>query len=172
MRRLVAFLVGAARGLGISLFAALTICLFWSVVIRYFAIFGGSLPWIEEFARFTFIWMTFLGAIVALDRAEHICIDLLVKLLPRAIQAVLAITADFVILGFLAVYTVKGVELVRLTTDQFSPSLNLPMSLIHAAIPVSGAVMILQMLSHFGGRLRTLGQAAAPLQAEEKAWPH
>jgi len=170
MRRLVAILVGAARYIGISLFAALTVCLFWSVVIRYFAIFGGSLPWIEEFARFTFIWMTFLGAIVAFDRAEHICIDLLVKLLPHRVQATLAVAADIIILGFLGVYTVKGADLVRLTTDQFSPSLNLPMSLIHAAVPVSGAIMILQVVLQLGERLRTR-EAIGPPRAEEPTWP-
>ncbi len=167
MGRLVGILVGAARWLGIALFAALTLGLFWSVVIRYFAIFGGSLPWVEEFARFTFIWMTFLGAIVALERAEHICIDLLVKLAPRWSQAFLAAAVDAIILAFLGVYTAKGVDLVRLTTDQFSPSLNLPMALIHAAIPVSGVVMILQVLSHVGERLRALAGAAAPLRAKE-----
>ena len=167
MRELVRVLVGAARWLGIALFAALTLGLFWSVVIRSFAIFGGSLPWVEEFARFTFIWMTFLGAIVALDRAEHISIDLLVKLAPRWIRTPLALAVDTVILVFLGVYMVKGVDLVRLTTDQFSPSLNLPMALIHAAIPVSGAVMFLQVLAYVGDRFRDLTGAAAPLQAKE-----
>ncbi len=171
MQRLVAILVGAARYVGISLFAALTVCLFWSVVIRYFAIFGGSLPWIEEFARFTFIWMTFLGAIVALDRTEHICIDLLVKLLPHRVQTPLAVAADIIILGFLGVYTVKGVELVRLTMDQFSPSLNLPMSLIHAAVPVSGAIMILQVLFRLGECLRMRGGVIGPPRAAEPTWP-
>lgn len=170
MRSLVKGLVAAARWLGIGLFAALTLCLFWSVVIRYFAIFGGSLPWIEEFARFTFIWMTFLGAVVALDRAEHIYIDLLVKLLPHTLQARLGLLGDAVILGFLAVYTVKGADLVRLTTNQFSPSLNLPMALIHAAIPASGAVMLLQTLARLGERLGRWGGAAVPHPAE-KAWP-
>ena len=167
MGQLVGILVGAARWFGIALFAALTLGLFWSVVIRYFAIFGGSLPWVEEFARFTFIWMTFLGAIVALDRGAHICIDLLVQLVPRWSQAIIAAAVDAIILVFLGVYTAKGVELVRLTTDQLSPSLNLPMALIHAAIPASGVVMILQVLSHTGKRLRALAGAAALLQAKE-----
>ena len=167
MRRLVENLVGAARWLGIALFAALTGCLFWSVVIRYFAIFGGSLPWIEEFARFAFIWMTFLGAAVALGRAEHICIDLLVKLLPPTLQNRLTVAADAVILAFLGVYTVKGAVLVRLTTNQISPQLNLPMALIHAAIPVSGVIMILQVLSHAAELFRALAGAVGPLRAEK-----
>ena len=166
MRTLVSILVGAARWVGITLFAALTVCLFWSVVIRYFAIFGGSLPWVEEFARFTFIWMAFLGAIVALDRAQHITIDLLVKALPRVAQAGLAYAVDATVLVFLGVYTVKGADLVRLTGDQLSPQLNIPMSAIHAAIPVSGAVMILQILCHLGDRVRGGSRAPAPLQAE------
>lgn len=164
MRRLVQGLVGTARWLGITLFAALTLCLFWSVVIRYFAIFGGSLPWVEEFARFTFIWMSFLGAIVALDRGQHIAIDLLAKALPRALQAALAHAVDAVIVVFLVVYTVKGAELVQLTRDQLSPQLSIPMSAIHLAIPLSGAVMLLQVLCGFGDRL--LHRAAEPQAAE------
>jgi len=130
------------------------------VAIRYFAVFGGSLPWVEEFARFTFIWMTFLGAIVALDRTEHICIDLLVKVFPPALQRPLAAAVEAVILAFLVVYTVKGVDFVRLTTDQMSPQLNLSMALIHAAIPVSGVVMILLVLSQFRQRVRTWRRAS------------
>lgn len=130
------------------------------MAIRYFAVFGGSLPWVEEFARFTFIWMTFLGAIVALDRTEHICIDLLVKVFPPALQRPLAAAVEAVILAFLVVYTVKGVDFVRLTTDQMSPQLNLSMALIHAAIPVSGVVMILLVLSQFRQRVRTWRRAS------------
>jgi TRAP-type C4-dicarboxylate transport system permease small subunit len=166
MRTLVNFLVGVAQWVGITLFAALTVCLFWSVVIRFFAIFGGSLPWVEEFARFTFIWMSFLGAIVALDRAQHITIDLLAKALPHPVQTGLAYAVDVAILVFLTVYAVKGADLVRLTGDQFSPQLNIPMSAIHAVIPVSGAVMILQMLCRLGARLRWRGETPTPLQAE------
>jgi TRAP-type C4-dicarboxylate transport system permease small subunit len=151
MDRLLSWLVGAARWSAIGLFAVLTLTLFWSVAIRYFAVFGGSLPWVEEFARFTFIWMTFLGAVVALERAEHICIDLLVKYLRPRLQRLVAAAVDLVILAFLAVYTLQGFELVRLTADQTSPQLDLPMSLVHAVIPVTGAVMILQML-RFGAR--------------------
>jgi TRAP-type transport system small permease protein len=166
MRALVRFLVGAARWVGITLFAVLTVCLFWSVVIRYFAIFGGSLPWVEEFARFTFIWMSFLGAIVALDRSQHITIDLVAKALPRPFQARLAHAVDAATLVFLAIYTVKGADLVRLTTDQFSPQLNVPMSVIHAAIPVSGAVMIFQVLCHFSDRVREQGAGPTLFRAE------
>jgi TRAP-type transport system small permease protein len=166
MRALVKFLVGAAQWVGITLFAALTVCLFWSVVIRYFAVFGGSLPWVEEFARFTFIWMAFLGTIVALDRAQHISIDLLAKALPRPVQTGLAHAVDVTILVFLAVYTVKGTDLVRLTVDQLSPQLNVPMSAIHAAIPVSGAIMILQVLCHLVDRAGGGTGVTVPLQAE------
>jgi len=166
MRILVRSLVGVAQWVGITLFTALTVCLFWSVVIRYFAIFGGSLPWVEEFARFTFIWMSFLGAIVALDRAQHITIDLLAKALPRRVQTGLAYVVDVAILVFLTVYAVKGADLVRLTRDQFSPQLNIPMSAIHAAIPISGAVMILQVLCHLGARARLRRGRSTPLRAE------
>jgi len=162
MDRLLCWLVGTARWSGVGLFAVLTLTLFWSVAIRYFAVFGGSLPWVEEFARFTFIWMTFLGAVVALERTEHICIDLLVKYLRPHMQRIVAALVDGAVLAFLAVYTLKGIELVRLTADQTSPQLDLPMSLVHAVIPVTGAVMILQMIRFAVRRWRPLPGGAAP----------
>jgi TRAP-type transport system small permease protein len=165
MDRFVRHLVEGARWVGITLFAALTLCLFWSVVIRYFAIFGGSLPWVEEFARFVFIWMAFLGAIVALDRGEHIAIDLLAKALPRRAGIVLGWLVDTISLGFLAVYTAKGADLARLTADQVSPQLSLPMSWVHAAIPISGVIMMLQLLCACGARLRG-PKTPVPLPAE------
>jgi TRAP-type C4-dicarboxylate transport system permease small subunit len=41
---------------------------------------------------------------------------------------------------------VSGVALVRLTNGQHSPALDVPMSWVYAAVPVSGLLMLIHLI--------------------------
>jgi TRAP-type transport system small permease protein len=66
----------------IALFLAIMVVLvFGNVVLRY--AFDSGITISEEVSRWLFVWMTFLGAIVALREHGHLGIDTVVKRLPR-----------------------------------------------------------------------------------------
>jgi TRAP-type C4-dicarboxylate transport system permease small subunit len=47
---------------------------------------GIGINWTEEFARFSFVGVTFLGSVIAITRNKHIVIDFLVVRLPNILR--------------------------------------------------------------------------------------
>jgi TRAP-type transport system small permease protein len=65
----------------IALFLAIMVVLvFGNVVLRY--AFNSGITVSEEVSRWLFVWLTFLGAIVAMREHGHLGVDTLVKRLP------------------------------------------------------------------------------------------
>jgi TRAP-type C4-dicarboxylate transport system permease small subunit len=67
----------------IAAFLAIMVALvFGNVVLRY--AFNLGITTSEELSRLLFVWLTFLGAIVALREHGHVGVDIVVRLLPAA----------------------------------------------------------------------------------------
>ena len=62
--------------------ALMVLMVFGNVVLRYG--FNSGITVSEELSRWLFVWMTFLGSIVALHRRAHLGTDMLVARLPLA----------------------------------------------------------------------------------------
>src|SRR5688500_4112856 len=64
-----------------ALFLAIMVVLvFGNVVLRY--AFNTGITVSEEVSRFLFVWLTFLGAIVAMREHGHLGVDMVVRALP------------------------------------------------------------------------------------------
>lgn len=62
--------------------AVMVVLVFGNVVMRY--AFNSGITLSEELSRWLFVWMTFMGAIVALKEHGHLGTDMLVGKLPPA----------------------------------------------------------------------------------------
>ncbi len=62
--------------------ALMVVLVFTNVVLRY--AFSSGITMSEELSRWLFVWMTFLGAVVAMREGSHLGSDTLVSRLPRA----------------------------------------------------------------------------------------
>ncbi|WP_295852877.1 TRAP transporter small permease [uncultured Xylophilus sp.] len=62
------------------LLALMVLMVFTNVVLRYG--FNSGIPVSEEVSRWLFVWMTFLGAIVAVREHAHLGTDALIRRLP------------------------------------------------------------------------------------------
>jgi TRAP-type transport system small permease protein len=60
--------------------AAMVVLVFSNVVLRY--VFNSGIATSEELSRWLLVWLTFLGAIVALRQHAHLGVDTLVRALP------------------------------------------------------------------------------------------
>lgn len=67
--------------------ASITIIIFLQVIFR--VIIGRSLSWSEEFSRYIEVWIVFLTSGYALGKGQHICMDLLIHVLPPNINFIL-----------------------------------------------------------------------------------
>ena len=64
-----------------ALLAAIIALVFLNVVLRY--AFNSGITVSEELARWFFVWMTFIGAVVALRKRQHLGMDTLVRMMGR-----------------------------------------------------------------------------------------
>ena len=62
--------------------AVMVVLVFGNVVLRY--VFNSGITVSEELSRWLLVWLTFLGAIVALRQHAHLGVDTLVQMLPPA----------------------------------------------------------------------------------------
>src|SRR5215475_3688023 len=62
--------------------AVMVVLVFGNVFLRYG--FNSGITVSEELSRWLLVWLTFLGAIVALRQHAHLGVDTLVRLLPQA----------------------------------------------------------------------------------------
>lgn len=97
------FLERLAHGVLRTLEAFLALCLlamvfmvFGNVVLRY--AFSSGITVSEELSRFTFLWMTFVGAVVAYHEGAHLGVDTLVARLPRAGKVLCLVASEALIL--------------------------------------------------------------------------
>jgi len=132
----------------------LVIDVLWQVFTRF--IMGKPSSWTEELATFLLIWVSLLGAAVALGRGAHLGIDYFASKLPERtrIQTELFVFA-VVSLFSLLVMVVGGIGLVKqtLALEQISVALHIPMGYVYLAIPISGSFLVLYGLIGFFERL-------------------
>lgn len=77
MKKLTHWYFKALEAVMVLCLAAMCLMVFGNVILRHF--FNSGLNVAEELSRFMFIWLTFLGAIVALREGEHLGVDILVS---------------------------------------------------------------------------------------------
>jgi TRAP-type transport system small permease protein len=115
--------------------------------------------WTEELARFLFIWMVMLGAMIGIREGTHFEVDVWPQLGPRA-NALLRIVSNVFVLVFALVFIWWGIEFTRFGWDQLSEIAELPMWTIFIAWPVAGATWLLFLSQSLPANLRILRQGA------------
>ena len=71
-----------AEMLLVTMLAVMVVMVFGNVVLRYG--FNSGIISSEELSRYLFIWITFLGAIIAFRENAHLGLDTVVRLLPSS----------------------------------------------------------------------------------------
>lgn len=145
LTRAVAGVVAVVRVLAVATLLGLVLVLLLAIAVRELGAFGGTITWAEEAERFLFIWLVFLASPVALARGEHILIDVLVRRVQGRPALAVAVVVRLLALAFLGVMLYAGIDLVVRTRNQTAAALEIPMSIVHAALPVGAAVMTLQV---------------------------
>jgi TRAP-type C4-dicarboxylate transport system permease small subunit len=77
--------------------AAMCVMVFGNVVLRH--VFDSGINTSEELARFMFIWLTFLGAIVAMREGGHLGMDMVVRRLTGRARWSTQLLGQFLVLG-------------------------------------------------------------------------
>lgn len=127
----------------VAMMAGMAALVFVNVVTRYG--FGRSLNWSEEIARYLMVWVTYLGAGLAMREGQHVAIEYLQGLLPRRWVPVARALLWAIIVAFLIVLTVAGVQFSRFAWNQRSPVMGWRMGAVYLAIPIGSLLFALHL---------------------------
>jgi TRAP-type C4-dicarboxylate transport system permease small subunit len=116
------------------------------VTMQIFARYVDFIPryiWTEELARFCFIWIILVGAMIALRNNEHFTVDLLPAPKTNRGMAISRMFVDLMAFILAMIFVVWGWPLVKFGLLQTSEMAELPMVLIYMAWPLTGITWIL-----------------------------
>lgn len=126
------------------------------VVSRY--IFRQSIAWGAEVCQTILVWMTFLGAAVALVGGEHMEINVVMdRVSSPLMKKLLLLAGDLAILLFLACGTAGGARLVQKTWGMTTTTLQIPAGILYLAFPIGCALMAAVVLRNI---VRLFGREA------------
>lgn len=143
--RFAELLTRAMEYLSMACVVIMTLLVIAQVVLRY--VFNDPLTWSEELARFSFIYLAFVGIGAAYGRRRHMFVDALLIELPPRLKRIVEFTVAGLATAFLV--TVIGIttrtilELYRMEVT--TPALELPMAYIYLAIPLGLSALIAQI---------------------------
>ncbi len=127
------------HGTGIVLFIGMCLLVLAQVVARKFF---EPLVWSEELARYTFIWVAFLGWVIANQRKSHIHISLVLDRSGPTLKLALGIFANLLVIAFALIFAVKGWRLVQNNLDIETVTLFFDFWVVYLIIPVSALASI------------------------------
>lgn len=124
------------------------------MVSRYTALIPSYI-WTEEMARFLFIWMIMIGAMIGVRESAHFEVDVWPTLRPRG-EAAVRIAARLGVLAMALVFVWGGIEFTRFAWYRTSELADLPLWMIHIAWPAAGVTWIVFLGEQFVDETRIL----------------
>jgi TRAP-type C4-dicarboxylate transport system permease small subunit len=138
------------------LLAAMVVLVFGNVVLRY--AFNSGITVSEELSRWLFVWMTFLGAVVALREHGHLGTDMLIGRLGRTGKRVCLFLAQAAMLYVTWLLLSGSVAQARINWDVQAPVSGWSMAVFYGAgivfAALSGLILLGQFWRTVSGRLR------------------
>lgn len=123
---------------------SICLILFSQVLSRYI---GSSLGWSEEVSRHLLVAITFLGGTAAYKRMSFIGLKGIGHSLGRSVQQVIVVALQVATLGCFCILAWFGTEYTIKAWEHTTASLQIPMSIPFAVIPVSAMVFIVHVLA-------------------------
>ncbi len=166
MERVYSRLIWFFEQLLIVLIACLAVVVIAGVFFRY--VLSDALPWTDEVSGYMLAWVTFLGAVTALERGTHINFDGVLMVVPKKVGRVLEFIGEVFLFAFVAVQFFYGVQMSTQLMNQTAVSFEMPMGIIYSIMPISGFLMMVVLVYRwFVPRTFVTGREAEIAEATE-----
>ena len=156
--------------IALAFFSVIFLLMFFGVVTRY--LFDTSYPWNIELCRYSFVWLTFVGAAYVRRENAHIRIEFVINFLNRKLppwgRKGIWILSELLTLGFLIAMIYLGFILAYKTWRFKSQAMQIPQFCLYISVSVGGLLYlcreILEILRDskpdlFGTRYRNTNSA-------------
>jgi len=135
-------------------YLSFTILLLKEVIFRYF--FSQASDWIEEIARYLFVFLVYFAAAHAIKVRGHLRINIIDNFISEKVKVYLNILYDicFLILAvIIIIFSLKIMQVqIRMETLASSASLReigLNMAFVYAAIPLGWGLIVFRIIQRF-----------------------
>ena len=122
----------------------MTVSVLAGVFFRY--VLRSPLGWSEEFARYIMIWMALLSVALCIWRHEHVGVTMFIKKLPRMMAKIMIFISNGLVMLFLSVLLVYGLQMAERGKAQIATGLGTTMKWWLMAVPVSAGICMVMLL--------------------------
>ncbi|MCG3189198.1 MAG: hypothetical protein LKCHEGNO_01484 [Burkholderiaceae bacterium] len=126
----------ALEGVIVACLAAMAVLVFGNVVLRY--LFASSLEVSEELSRLLFVWLIFLGAILASRQHAHLGFDSLLARMPAGLRKAVIVLNGVLMLAACVFFVIGGWEQTAINLGNSYPVLGIPYAWLYGVAVVFG----------------------------------
>jgi TRAP-type transport system small permease protein len=135
--------------------ASMSVMVFANVVLRHF--FDSGINMSEELSRFMFLWLTFLGAIVAMRENGHLGMDMVVRRLSGLAQRAAMVLAQGLVVTCCLVFLWGLMQQLSLNMANTGMLTGIPMAVVYAGAYLCaasiGVMSFIKMVQLLRGKL-------------------
>lgn len=126
----------------VLLFSLMILVGIYQIAARYF--FNRPSTVSEELLTYSFTWLALLAAAYVFGKREHMRMGFIVDHLSAKKRFFFDLLREVLVFLFsLVVMIIGGIAIMRLTMTQVTASLGIPMGVVYAAVPLSGALSLI-----------------------------
>ncbi|WGF89574.1 TRAP transporter small permease [Marinivivus vitaminiproducens] len=123
---------------------------------------GGLAPvWTEEFARWIWIWLVFVGAAEVERTRGSLRMELVLNKLPERVGRAVNMAIDLVFCALLVHLIAIGYAMVMRTASYSSVTLPVPTAWLYAAFPIGGILILIRVARRLVGDARAFNAPQA-----------
>jgi len=119
-----------------ALCAIVTLQVFCRLILR------TPLSWTEEASTIVFVWMTMIGASLALKRGEHFAVELLHRRLPPGLRRAAGVLVGLSLIAFSLLLLYEGVLMGRRNLHVTTSAMEISRSIPYSAVAGGGLFML------------------------------
>ena len=160
MKSLALYAGKALEFLVVLILATMACLVFLNVVLRYG--FNSSINVTEEVSRYLFVWLTFLGAILAFSDNQHVSVTMLTDKLSPLKRHMLRLLTDGIMLFCCYLIVQGGWIQFQLNINNLSPISEIPTGITYLAAVVSGVLIAILIVA------RLVSTVAILVKGEDK----
>ena len=141
MKEIEKYLLRAIDIIVVGSFSVMTFVVFVNVILRY--AFNSGITFSEELSRLCFVWLTFLGAILAMKENAHIRVDSFIRRLSIRARKSCSVIVNVLIIYVCWLLFDGSLTQTLINLDTQSPALGIPMAFLYITGVISSVGIII-----------------------------
>ena len=126
--------------LAIVLMAAIVLMTFTNALLRY--TIGTNILSFEEYSRFCFVWICYIGTVIAFEEKRHICVDLISGHLKGKAQHLINLICQLLVVATSSVIFLAGMIYFRRAVTNYSAATHTNMGVVVIGLPLMALCLV------------------------------